>query len=314
MVEIPSAGWTLHGIVHVPAERKGRRVGVIIVQGPNTKFGTHRLYPQVAEALTEAGFWVLRYDNRGTCDSPGVCKLTFADRVADARAAAAYLRREYRLDAVLGWGLCMGGAVGVHCAAALDGGKEQFEGLMLVNILAYPGLAAVPQRPTVDLNAQKVARNIFRHENPARKAWKILTSRENWVHKGPALVRRYLRLEPELNELRKEISKVGELLVRYAGPMLLLFGEKDRYWVSFRDEVNVNDKLGLSRKKSQSGLAVVKDGDHTFSSPELMAELLRHTKNWAQPFLEGRLPGRAQTQAAGCASTAETQASDAAAR
>src|SRR5260370_15935283 len=99
IVNIPTGGWRLHGIVHIPAGTAERRVGVVLVQGPNTKFGTHRLFPQVAEALVQAGFFVLRYDNRGTCDSPGICELTFAYRVADARAAVAFFRRQYRLVA-----------------------------------------------------------------------------------------------------------------------------------------------------------------------------------------------------------------------
>jgi len=60
-------------------------------------------------------------ENRGTCDCPGDCELTFADRVADACAAARFFRTEYKLDKVFFWGLCMGGAVAVHASARLSG-------------------------------------------------------------------------------------------------------------------------------------------------------------------------------------------------
>lgn len=293
IVNIPSGGWKLHGIVHVPAGTPERRVGVVLVQGPNTKFGTHRLFPQVAEALVEAGFFVLRYDNRGTCDSPGICELTFADRVADVSAAAAFFSRQYRLDAVLGWGLCMGAAVGIHGAAATKGERAKWDGLILVNILSHPPLAGVPRQAYGELDAEKVAKNIFSHQNPLKKIWKILTSRENWLHKGPALLRRYLHFDRELNDLRAEISRVGGMLTKFEGPMLLLFGEKDRYWAAFRDDVNFDDRLGLGKKAIPPDWVVMKDGDHTFSSAPLMAELLRHTTSWAQPFLRGVIPGSA---------------------
>jgi len=293
IVNIPIGAWTLHGIVHIPDGTPERRVGVVLVQGPNTKFGTHRLFPQVAEALTQAGFFALRYDNRGTCDSPGICELTFADRVADVRAVAAFFSRQYCLDAVLGWGLCMGAAVGLHSAAGANGSAAKWDGLMLVNILAHPPLAGVPRQAYGQLGAEQVAKNIFTHQNPVKKIWKILISRENWLHKGPALLKRYLHLDRELNDIRSEISRVAGLLVKFQGPMLLLFGEKDRYWAAFRDEVNAGDKLGLDKKAVPPTCVVVKDGDHTFSSAPLMAELLRHTTAWAHPFLCGLTPAPA---------------------
>jgi pimeloyl-ACP methyl ester carboxylesterase len=297
IVNIPSGGWKLHGIVHVPARTPERRVGVVLVQGPNTKFGTHRLFPQVAEALVEAGFFVLRYDNRGTCDSPGICELTFVDRVADVHAVASFFRQQYRLDAVLGWGLCMGAAVGIH-AAATNGERAKWDGLILVNILAHPPLAGVPRQAYSELDGKKVAKNVFSHQNPVKKIWKILTSRENWLYKGPALLRRYLHLDRELNDLRKDISRVGAMLTTFEGPMLLLFGERDRYWAAFRDEVNAGDRLGLAKKAIPPDCVAVKDGDHTFSSASLMAELLRRTTGWAQPFLRGVIPGSAGEGAA----------------
>ena len=295
IVNIPNGGWKLHGIVHIPAGTPERRVGVVLVQGPNTKFGTHRLFPQVAETLVAAGFFVLRYDNRGTCDSPGICELTFADRVADVCAAVAFFQRQYRLEVTLGWGLCMGAAVGIHSASSTNVDGAKWDGLIFVNILAHPPLAGVPRQAYGQLNAEQVAKNIFSHQNPVRKAWKIVSRRENWLHKGPALLRRYLHLDPELNDLRAEIGRVGDLLTKFEGPVLFLFGEKDRYWTAFRDQVNPGDKLGLAKKTIPANCIVVKNGDHTFSSAPLMAELLRHTINWVHPFLTGLAPGTSET-------------------
>ena len=51
-----------------------------------------------------AGFYALRYDNRGMCDSPGINPLTFQDRVADAGAATRVFqtRISFGLDLLLG--------------------------------------------------------------------------------------------------------------------------------------------------------------------------------------------------------------------
>ncbi len=49
-VTIPSDGWNLHGLVHLPRRVAGQRVGVVLLhENINTKFGTHRLYRRLAQ-------------------------------------------------------------------------------------------------------------------------------------------------------------------------------------------------------------------------------------------------------------------------
>ena len=94
LVTIRSGQWGLSGVVHPPASTLRRRIGIVLLhENYNSRFGTHRMFVQVAQALAEAGFFVLRYDNRGMCDSPGMNEqLTFEDRVADAGAATEFFQ------------------------------------------------------------------------------------------------------------------------------------------------------------------------------------------------------------------------------
>ncbi len=280
-VHIPSGEWTLHGIVHVPAEAQGRRVGVVVVVGPNTKFGTHRLFLQLADVLAQAGFYVLRYDGRGTWDSEGICDLTISHRLADARAAVAFFRRQYGLGTVVGWGLCLGAVIALHHGARAGAPEERLDGLVLCNpLLRYSA------------DVQGAARSIFVDGTPVRKLWKMLHNRENWTRKLPLLLQQHvLRRETELDQFGAAVRQVGELVTRYEGPMLMVFGELDRYWAVFRDEVNPGDRLGLAKKKLPPAWALVKNGDHTFSSREQTEEVLRYTLEWAKPFLHGPAPG-----------------------
>jgi alpha-beta hydrolase superfamily lysophospholipase len=292
ILEIPSGKWKLHGMAHIPAETRGRRIGVVVVVGPTPKFGTHRLLLQVAETLAQEGFYSLRYDSRGTCDSQGICDLTFADRIADARATVTYFRQRYRLDAVFAWGLCISGAVSLHASAGAKKPEEKFDGLILCNLLSHPSQAQqLPQLAYGRLDLQTAAKNIFMNENPLRKLWKVVRRSENWLKKGPTLMRRLVRPEQVLDQLRQAAPRVGELLAGFDGPTLLVFGEKDRYWDVFRDQVNPGDRLGLGLKKLPPAWAFVKDGDHTFSSREQTAVVLRYTLDWVKPFLQGTVPG-----------------------
>ena len=294
IVEIPSAGGTLHGIVHHPAVARDRRVGVFVLPGLNNKFGAHRVLLDVADGVARAGFYALRYDSRGTCDSPGISVVTFADRIADAGAAVAYFRREYRLNAVLGWGLCMGAAMALHCHTAAARPEERLDGLVLANILSEPSRVSVLEDGGAKIALPTLARNILVHERPARKLWGLITTRENWTRKGPMLLRSYLRrVPPETKGLRAAVSQVRELLARHQGPTLLIFGEKDPILKAFLEKVNPGDRLALFNRNVPAAWAVVRDGDHTFCSREQTAEVLGYTFQWAKPFLSGKLPNPA---------------------
>ena len=141
LVNIPADDWTLHGIVHCPKQSSSQRVGVLLYhENYNTKIGTHRLFRDLSDRLASAGFYALRYDDRGMCDSPGICDLTIADRLDDARAAARFFRVAYKLDVVIGWGLCLGATTALHTSASSDP-LEQLDALILCSILADPGIA-----------------------------------------------------------------------------------------------------------------------------------------------------------------------------
>ncbi len=292
IVSFVSEGWTLHGVVHSPRAVPELRVGVVLFhENFNTKFGPHQLYRRLAEALAEVGFYALRYDSRGTCDSPGQCELSFADRVADARAAIRFFRNQYQLDALVGWGLCMGAAVAVHSAAEGRPGQERPDGLVLCNILADPADASLPQFGYNKVDLPGLARDLLRGGNLLRKLWqaprKLPIYRKSIPKLAASLLRRYRSNEPELDRLCAAVGRVGELLAGYAGPCLLLFGEKDTYRRAFFEQVNVDDRLGLARRKLPPAWATVRDGDHTFASAEQTAEMIGYTLNWLEGFRRG---------------------------
>jgi pimeloyl-ACP methyl ester carboxylesterase len=290
IVLIPCEGWKLHGMVHLPPPSSGMRVGVVLFhENQNTKFGVHRLFRQLGDAIAEAGFYVLRYDDRGMCDSPGICDLTFAHRLADARSALAFFRARYSLDLVVGWGLCLGAAVATYCGGEPRNAAEKLDGLILCNILADPARVSRPEWGYQKVSLPQVAKDFFLRGNFLRKIRNAPHNFASYRTKLGILAARYLHRQPnELVRLRKAIGRVGSLLQNYEGPWLLIFSEKDTYLTEFNERVNPGDKLGLNKKALPPGWVLIKNGDHTFASREKTDELIRVTTNWMQEFREGR--------------------------
>jgi len=296
LVAIPSGKNQLTGIVHLPAAVQGPRIGILI---PCTnippKFGPHRLFWSVAEATSQAGFYALRYDNRGTDDSPGVHdNLTFADRVTDARTAMGFFRRQYSLDVAVGWGLCGGAAVTLHAAASART-AEMFDGLVLCNLLAAPSTVWDKRVGARIVKPGDVVRQIFLTGNLLRKLRQIPHKLDIYRKSVPKLVagllERFRRTDPEIPRMRAAIASCGQLLYQFPRPCLLLFGEKDPALRLFREEVNPDDQLGLAKKAVPPECVLISDGDHSFASRVQTEEVIRNTLGWLGQFSSDRPTG-----------------------
>lgn len=274
----------MHGIVHCPSTEPSQRIGVVVLQGnlnSSPKFGAHWMFRRVGDALAEVGYYALRYDDRGTCDSPGQCALTFRDRITDLTAAAKFFRSQYRLDGLVFWGLCMGAAVAVHGSARLKG-SEKPDALVLCSVLAHPDDASLPE-----FGYRATTVSAFLRNTGTGNSWTKLRRfmadgayRRNAYECVKAVAAGYAQRNPELRDLRTDVSRVGRLISRDDRPMLMIFGEKDPFWRSFTEWVNPNDKLRLSQKKFPPKLVVMEDGDHVFASKAQMSDLIESTIQW----------------------------------
>lgn len=292
LVTVHNGQWPLSGVVHTPRFRPKRRVGVVLLhENFNTKFGTHRIFYQLGEALAESGLYALRYDNRGTCDSPRIHPLTFPDRVEDACAASKFFMNKYELDSVLFWGLCMGAAVAVHASELL--GPQIPQGMMLCSILADPLDASLPQFGYSQVNLSRFIDQRLFQGGAWQRAFRFVTDREyrqNAVTKVKKLVMRYFASGPELGQLQKHIARVGDLLSRYTGPTVFVFGDQDALLSTFVNRINVDDRLGLAIRESERTLLLIEGGDHTFSVLKHTQILISWTTAWAQALRDGTPP------------------------
>ena len=125
-VSFPSAaaGLEMHGTLTIP-EGEGPFAAVVLVTGSGTQnrdeeLMGHKPFKVIADFLTRRGIAVLRYDDREWGRS--YAGATTADYASDALNAAAFLRRDSRMDpARVGIvGHSEGGTIAFMCAARCD--------------------------------------------------------------------------------------------------------------------------------------------------------------------------------------------------
>jgi uncharacterized protein len=123
-------GNRLYGILHIP-ERQGAAPDVVIIVsgGPQIRYGSHRLYVQLARHLCSRGVAVFRFDYEGMGDSEG------ASVEAEGAGPSIHAAVQY-IDAVLPggrkiiWSLCDGSTASAQYASRHEG---MLAGLILCN-------------------------------------------------------------------------------------------------------------------------------------------------------------------------------------
>jgi pimeloyl-ACP methyl ester carboxylesterase len=139
-VFIPVSGFNLGATITRPVKPVERAPAVILVAGSGPQDRDHSQYGvsifgQIAGALSEAGYFVVRYDQRGVGQSGGrVENATIAEYAADVVGIVSWLRKRRDVDAdrlaVIGYG--EGGAVALTAA----GRERRFKSVVLI---ASPG-------------------------------------------------------------------------------------------------------------------------------------------------------------------------------
>ena len=269
-------GEPLIGILHQPnPARPAQRLGVlIVVGGPQVRVGSHRQFVQVARALADDGYPVLRVDVRGMGDSGGAQR-SFEQLTPDIGASVDELLRQCpQLQQVVLWGLCDGASASLLYLAERQG-DARIAGLCVLNPWVRSELS--------------LARTQVQHYYTRRLV-------------DPAFWRKLLRGGVRLGAASELLQKLGTALFKtpaapgidaapfyhrmaaawlgFKRPVLLLLSGDDYTAREFSQHAASDPAWSGALSLPGVSRFELAGADHTFSAGSAQAEVIARTRAW----------------------------------
>jgi exosortase A-associated hydrolase 1 len=137
-VVFSSQGKQLIGIEHLPTNKSSNTFNtkglVLVVGGPQTRVGSHRLFVHLARALAERGVTVFRFDYSGAGDSAGELTEFTAIQADIAAALTCFKLRNPNITEFNLWGLCdAASAILLYLQANTKSLPKDINKLVLIN-------------------------------------------------------------------------------------------------------------------------------------------------------------------------------------
>lgn len=271
------------GVLHRPAQPRHQGM-IVVVGGPQTRFGSHRQFLLLARDLADTGYPVLRFDYRGMGDSGG--DYTGFEGVADDIRAAVdtLLDKVPELESVVLFGLCDAAwAEAVYAAS-----DSRIGGLVLVNpwvrseetlvrtqVRHYYPRKLVSARFWVDLMGGKVAigksvteymaklRQLRGNQSGGSSGVSVMTAGGPYARSGLA-------------------ERLSQALTEFEGNVLILLSEADMTAREFDSAVLRDKQLGAWSHSPQVLVRRLAGADHTYSTAQWRGTLHMWIKGWLE--------------------------------
>ena len=260
------------GIVSQPAaHRPASNTGVVIVVGgAQYRLGSHRQFVLLARHLAALGHPVLRFDFPGMGDSPGEFA-SFEDTAPHIEAAiGAFQRTCPDIQRVVLWGLCDGASASLlYVQATRD---ARVAGLALLNpwVRSEAGLARAQVKHYYRQRLLEPA--FWRKLLAGGVGWQALRSLGNNL--------RSMRSRPTPATAASFQERMAQAWRTFPGPILLLLSERDLTSQEFTELLRGNASWSRLDRSGTVTQQVVRDGDHTCSSAQALAQTHADMQAW----------------------------------
>ncbi len=245
-ITFTNEGQQLIGILHTPDDKQ-THLGVLLLHGcTGSKSEGHWLFVKLARSLCEAGFSVLRFDFRNSCDSEGTFEqMTLSGEISDGLKALDVLSEQTAIDperiGILG--LSLGGCV----AACVTGRSKNVKSTVLWAPVGKP-----------DEDVQKIIdeRYVTINEFPIE---------QGGFRFGHAFYEELPKIHPQREILSTQ------------GPVLVVCGSKDKSVSPLRSEEyqEILEDHGIPCER-----ILIEGADHTFTQSAHERMAIEETVRW----------------------------------
>lgn len=266
-----SRGRKLVAIEHIPllacTDKPSKKGLVIVVGGPQTRVGSHRLFVSLARELAKQGIHVYRFDYTGAGDSEG--NITeFTDIQADIAAAIKHFQQlQPQITELSLWGLCDAASAILLYLKQYPHANVVIQHLVLVN----------PWVRQAHTQAQTFLKFYYLKRLFKQDFWKKLLTGKISTSNTLAELQDFHQQSQQPAEQNNFVEEMRQGLHHFPGNTSLILSGNDLTADEFTLLVKNNHLWKKAIANTKVDLQTVKQANHTFSTAEDKNKLIAQT-------------------------------------
>lgn len=265
-----SNGKQLIAIEHFPEsthQGQSHKGVIIVVGGPQTRVGSHRLFVHLARSLAKQGIAVFRFDYSGAGDSEGSVS-TFTEIQDDIDAAIKiFQQRNSDITELTLWGLC--DAASAILLYLNDFPKQaNIKHLFLVN----------PWVRQAHTEAKAYLRSYYIKRFFSKSFWKKLLSGKVKAKSAFTEIQDFHQqslVSNDINTPNDFVTKMLQGLSQFSGKCDLLLSSNDLTADEFKLLVKSDKHWAEVTARDTINLKIINQADHTFSQRDKKSQLIK---------------------------------------
>ena len=260
----------LVAIEHLPEstqQGQTKKGVVIVVGGPQTRVGSHRLFVHLARALAKQGIVVFRFDYSGAGDSEGSVS-TFTEIQGDIHAAMqTFQQRHSEITELTLWGLCDAASA---ILLYLNDFPQQanIKHLFLVN----------PWVRQAQTEAKAYLRSYYIKRFFSQNFWHKLFSGKVKAKSAFSEIQDFRQQSQKSNDIDTQdnfVTKMLQGLTQFTGKCDILLSGNDLTANEFKLLVKSNKHWREVLARDIIHLKTINQADHTFSQRDKKSQLIK---------------------------------------
>lgn len=262
-----SNGKQLIAIEHLPEvdhQEQPKKGMIIVVGGPQTRVGSHRLFVYLARALAKQGVTVFRFDYTGAGDSEGAVN-TFTDIQEDIEAAInIFEQRHSEISELALWGLCdAASAILLYLNEKPE--QTKIKQIFLVN----PWVRQAQTQAKAYLHGYYIKRFL------SKNFWQKLLTGKVKTKSTFNDIQKFHQQSKTINNTENFVTQMLRGLNQFSGTCDILLSGNDLTADEFKLLIKNNKHWRHAMARATINKQTIGNADHTFSQRDKQSQLIK---------------------------------------